>query len=185
MSRKTYLLERIEYIVKDRSSRNIFTAITVIGLVIVTSIFIYRYSLPTKTIENMVFNVSIRGYGYSNNFQLVITRGSMIIHNGGPLDVRLIEPEIKITVDNNTYVKFPLQDSILIKDNGSYQYVLAPPDFIIDDRDHLILASIMDYYIETEFILYSGAVVRGREYSIEKRYSHPLVFLSLPTDIRP
>lgn len=168
---------------KDRSSRNLI-AITVIGLITVTSIFIYRYSLPAKTIENMEFNVSIRGYGYSNNFQFVITRGSMIIHNGGPLDVCLRESEIEITFDNNTYVKLPLKDSILIKDGRSYQYVLAPPDFIIDDEEHLILASIMDYLIDTEIILYSDVVVGGREYSIEKRYSHPIGFIHLP-DLRP
>jgi len=170
--------------VKDRSSRNVFTAITVIGLIIVTSIFIYRSSLPTKTIENMEFNVSITGYGYNNKFQLIITRGSILIHNGGPLDVRLRESEIEITVDNNTYVKFPLQDSILIKAGGSYKFALAPPDFIIDDEEHLILDSIMDYIIETEIILYSDVVVGGREYSIEKRYSHPLGWIHLP-DIRP
>lgn len=108
----------------------------------------------------------------------------MIIHNGGPLDFCLRESEIEITFDNNTYVKFPLKDSILINAGGSYQFALAPPDFIIEDEEHLILASIMDYLIDTEIILYSDVVVGGREYSIEKRYSHPLGFIHLP-DLRP
>jgi len=112
-------------------------------------------------------------------------RGSIIIHNNGPLDVLLRESEIEITVDNNAYVKFSLQDSILLKDGGSYQYALAPPDLIIKDEKQLIFDSIMDHHIETEVILYSDVVVGGREYSIERRYSIPLVFLHLPTDLRP
>jgi hypothetical protein len=186
LSKNTNSLKQIEYIVKDKSSRNAFTAITLIGLIIATSIFIYIFILPSKTIENLGFNALISAYGYDdNNTQLIILNGSITIHNGGPLDVLLREPEIEITIDDNFCARFPLRDQVSLTAGGSYQYVLAPPDFIIKDEERLIYNSIMDYHIETEFILYSGAVVGGREYSIEKRYSHPLVFLSLPTDIRP
>jgi hypothetical protein len=138
------------------------------------------------TIENLGLNVSITAYGYNtNNFQLIIIERSIIIHNSGPHNVRLRESEIEITVDNNTYVKFPLQDSITIKAGGSYQFVLAPPELIVENEEQFIYDSIMDYFIETETILYSDVIVGGREYSIKKGYFHPLVFLSLPTDVRP
>ena len=183
--RKTYHSKRIEYIVKDQSSRIFFTAVTVLGLIIVTSVFIYSFILPSKTIENLVLNVSINAYGYSNNFQFIIMEGSIIIHNNGPLDVLLRESEIEITVDNNTYVKFQLSDSILLKTDESYQYAIAPPDLIINDEKQLIFDSIMDHHIEIGVILYSDAVVGGREHSIERRYYISLVFLHLPTDVRP